>query len=75
VKDNNKKVKFSIENIEKEMRNMNIKMEGYRTDNAEGQERIKDDFRDRIQDLDKYYSDALEEMTTNLEQVRHLAKN
>ena len=50
-------------------------MDGYRTDNAEGQERMKDDFRERIQDLDKYYSDALEEMTTNLEQVRNMAKN
>ena len=68
-------MKFTLENIDKEFRNMNIKMEGYRTDNAEGQERMKDDFRERIQDLDKYYSDALEEMTTNLEQVRNMAKN
>lgn len=48
VTENQKKVKFSLDNIDKEFRNMNIKMEGYRTDNAEGQDRMKEDFRERI---------------------------
>jgi hypothetical protein len=48
VKENQKKVKFTLENIDREFRNMNIKIEGFRTDNAEGQERMKEDFRERI---------------------------
>jgi uncharacterized membrane-anchored protein YhcB (DUF1043 family) len=70
-----KSVKSSLENIDKEFRTTNIKMEGYRDDSAEGLDRMKEDFRERLADIDKYYSDALERMTTDLEGVRYMAKN
>ena len=36
---------------------------------------VKDDYKDRMQDLDRYYAEALEEMSSNIEQVRIMAKD
>jgi hypothetical protein len=36
---------------------------------------VKDDYKDRLQDLDRYYSESMEEMSGNIEQVRVMAKD
>ena len=36
---------------------------------------IKDDFKERLADLDKYYADAMDEMSSNVEQVRIMARD
>jgi hypothetical protein len=72
---NQKSVKSALDGIDKEFRTSYIKMDGHRVDQAEALERMKLDFRERLADVDKYYSDALERMTTDLEAVRYMAKN
>lgn len=36
---------------------------------------VKEDYKERMQDLDRYYSESMEEMSSNIEQVRVMAKD
>ena len=36
---------------------------------------VKEDFKGRIEDLDKYYSESLEEISNNLESVKIMARD
>ena len=36
---------------------------------------VKDDFKGRLEDLDKYYSESLEEISNNLESVKIMARD
>lgn len=36
---------------------------------------VKDDFKGRLEDLDKYYSESLEEISNNLETVKIMARD
>ena len=52
-----------------------MRLDNSKAENNEKQGNIKDEFKDRIADLDKYYSDVMEEMSTNIEQVRIMARD
>ena len=43
------------------------KLDSFKTDTLANQAAIKDDYKERIGDLDRYYSENMEEMSTTIE--------
>lgn len=53
----------------------NGKIETFRNEYVTGLEITKSDFRDRLNDIDKYYSETIEEITMNVEKIRVMARD
>lgn len=52
-----------------------MKIDNTKTDLYTAIQTSNQELRERIQDLDKYYQDAMEEMSTTIEQVRIMARD
>lgn len=50
-------------------------MENFKTDTLTNIATVKEDFKERLNDLDKYYSDQFEEMGNTVESVRIMARD
>jgi len=52
-----------------------MKIEGNRESLINSIRDQKEDFKERLSDLDKYYSEQMEDLSTNIEQVRVMARD
>ena len=50
-------------------------MDNMKTDIYANISTVKEDLKERIGDLDKYYSESMEEMSNTIEQVRIMARD
>jgi|TARA_B110000285_G_scaffold86790_1_gene99436 hypothetical protein len=50
-------------------------VENFKTDTLTNIATVKEDFKERLNDLDKYYSDQFEEMGNTVESVRIMARD
>lgn len=57
------------------MAKSNNKMDNMKTDIYANISTVKEDLKERIGDLDKYYSESMEEMSNTIEQVRIMARD
>lgn len=53
----------------------NNKVDNVRSDAFANTSSVKEDLKERIGDLDKYYSESMEEMSNTIEQVRIMARD
>ena len=51
------------------------RIENLKTDMLGNITTVKEDFRERLGDLDKYYSESMEEMSNTIENVRIMARD
>ena len=57
---------MTLDKHDKELKSTNNKLDGFREDLFEKINDTKEDLKDRLGELDKYYGEANEEMTTEL---------
>jgi hypothetical protein len=51
------------------------KLEAFKVDTGSNIASVKEDFKERLSDLDKYYSESMEEMGNTIESVRIMARD
>lgn len=51
------------------------KLENFKADTQANIASVKEDFKERLGDLDKYYSESMEEMGNTIESVRIMARD
>lgn len=51
------------------------RLENLKTDMLSNIASVKEDFKERLGDLDKYYSESMEEMSNTIENVRIMARD
>ena len=51
------------------------KLENFKADTQANIAAVKEDFKQRLSDLDKYYNDSMEEMGNTIESVRIMARD
>lgn len=61
--------------MDKAHQGLNTRVEQLRSDLTNMMTAVKDDFKGRLEDLDKYYSESLEEISNNLETVKIMARD
>jgi seryl-tRNA synthetase len=64
-----------LDKHDRELKNTNIKLDGTREDLIEKVHDTKEDLKDRLGELDKFYQEANEEINTELQQVKVMAKD
>lgn len=65
-------IKSNQENFTKNMVRQNTKIDGLKVDTNIIINNVRNDFKDRIQDLDEFYNNNLKEMHGEIEKVRNM---
>ena len=63
------------ENLAGQIQKLSTKIDNVKSDLKSNISENKEDIKERMADLDKYYSEAMEEMSANIEQVRIMARD
>ena len=67
INDTIKKIKDFQDSVNQNLIKTSSKLDSFKTDTLANQAAIKDDYKERIGDLDRYYSENMEEMSTTIE--------
>ena len=70
-----KQTNIALDKHDRELKGTNIKLDGTREDLIEKVHDTKEDLKDRLGELDKFYQEANEEINTELQQVKVMAKD
>ena len=70
-----KNIKIYQEGLQQAITRSMNRLENLKTDILANISSVKEDFKERLGDLDKYYSESMEEMSNTIESVRIMARD
>lgn len=70
-----KNIKIYQEGLQQAITRSMNRLENLKTDILANISSVKEDFKERLSDLDKYYSESMEEMSNTIESVRIMARD